>query len=516
MLLSFVRYVVVLEQKSDWVHMQERVLAQASELRAKLEHQINTALNLTLGSVVFVTSHPDITQQEFANFARVIIQHAPYVLNLGLAKDNVISHIYPLADNEAALGLRYMDNPEQRVAVLRAIKTKNTVIAGPVNLVQGGRGFISRIPIFLNDTNQSYWGISSIVIKLEPFFDVVGLTEVSSTLSIALRGKDATGAQGEVFYGDPQLFDRQNVILDIPLPTGSWVLAAAPKQGWAVGNERTYKIYIAGVCLSLLVCFLLYSLLCKNIDLKREQVKAEIATEHKSRFFTNMTHELRTPLTAIFGAIKLLGSPAISRENPAWKELLSNAERNSQRLMWIVNDILDLKKIETGKMEYHLTSQLIVDVVNESIDEMAQYAEQFKINLTLMQDCQQSLTINADRIRFVQVISNLLSNAIKHSQPGDSITVYVKQDMDAARIEVADAGPGIESSMLEKIFNEFEQVHHSDTGINKLVASSGLGLSICKQIVCDHGGQIGCYNGLESGAVFFIKMPLVTSQSERE
>lgn len=509
MLLLFTHYVVGLDRQSHRFHLQERVLAQAGDLRTRLEQQIHTTLNLTMGSLVYVATHPNISQNEFAIFAKEIIQHAPYVLNLGLAKDNVISHIYPQAGNENVLGLRYMDHPQQRDAVLRAIETKKTVIAGPVELIQGGQGFISRIPIFLNDNKESFWGISSIVVKVEPFFKQAGLNEFASTLDIAIRGKDATGEQGDVFYGNPQLFNNSNIVLNIPLPVGSWSLAAAPKHGWSYDYARSTKLYVSGACLSLLFCLLLYSLLYKNIALKREQSNAKIANEHKSRFFTNMTHELRTPLTAIYGSIKLLGSDAIEPGSSTWNELLDNAERNCQRLKWIVNDILDLKKIESGKMTYHTITERILDVINESIDGVKQYAEQFHIPIQINHDPSVELLVNCDRVRLTQVICNLLSNAIKYSPPDKSITIDLKQENDFALVRVFDSGPGIDTSKLDSIFNEFEQVNHSDAGMHKTVASSGLGLSISKQIIQDHNGQIGCYNNKNGGSVFFIKIPLV-------
>ena len=504
-----VHFVVKLDKNMQRSYLQEHVLAQASDLRTRLEHEINTTLNLTLGSLVYVASHPNISQDEFALFAKEIIHRAPYIQNMGLAKDNVISHIYPLQNNEKALGLRYLDNSAQRDAVVRAIETRKTVIAGPVNLVQGGQGFISRIPIFLNDGNNSYWGISSIVVKVEAFFNKVGLTEIATSMNIALRGKDASGASGEVFYGDKSLFDNPaNVILMIPLPQGNWVLAAAPKQGWIFNNSRVYKMYTVGISISLLIAVLLYFLMLQNIALKREQLKAIQASEHKSRFFTNMTHELRTPLTAIFGAIRLLASNKVPVNSVAWQELFNNAERNCQRLMWLVNDVLDLKKLESGKLKYHLTLESMDDVVKDAMDEVQQYAEQFHINIVFNDHPQQLVKVKIDRKRIQQVIVNLLSNAIKFSPANAQVEITVQQKDDCLFVEVLDYGNGIDENNIEGIFSEFDQAEQTSESSRKIAASTGLGLSISKKLVEDHGGSIGCYNKENAGAVFFFKLPL--------
>ncbi len=507
-LCTFVHYMVQLDIKNQHAHLHAQVLAQAGDLRTRLEHEIHTTLNLTMGSLVYVASHPDINQEEFAQFAKEIMQRAPYIQNLGLAKDNVISHVYPLQGNEKALGLRYLDNPAQRDAVLRAIETKKTVIAGPVNLVQGGQGLISRIPIFLNDAKNSYWGITSIVVKVESFFEKVGLVDSTATLNVALRGNDASGAIGEVFYGDASLFDQpDNVVLTIPLPQGSWVLAAAPKNGWISDHTRVVTLYTVGIAFSLLIAALLYFLMLKNIALRHAERKAVLASEHKNRFFTNMTHELRTPLTAIYGSIKLLDSGKVPVGSTPWKELFNNAERNCQRLMWIVNDILDLKKLESGKLEYHMALESIDAIVDDAVDEVQQYAEQYHINIQRNPQPQQPAMVEVDRNRIQQVVVNLLSNAIKFSPAGAKVEVHTRLENDGICVEIQDYGTGIAEDKIAAIFNEFVQAENASDNSRKIAASTGLGLSISKQMVEDHGGSIGCYNKNNAGAVFYFKLP---------
>lgn len=176
------------------------VLMRASLVRAKLEYEIHSTLNLTMGLIVFVASNPDFSPEKFTPIARELQQKAPHIRNIGLARDNVISHMYPLEGNEAALGLSYLDHPLQRNSVLRAIKQRNTVIAGPVDLVQGGRGFISRIPIFVGMSEQRYWGIASIVIDVDTLYRNSGLLNTDSPLHFALRGKDGLGADGQHFW----------------------------------------------------------------------------------------------------------------------------------------------------------------------------------------------------------------------------------------------------------------------------------------------------------------------------
>ena len=516
-LCLLVRFVVTLDEHSQLAYLQLQVQAQAGDLRNRVEHEINTALNLTMGSLVYVASHPDITQAEFARFAEDIMRRAPYIQNLGLARDNVITHIYPMQGNEKALGLRYLDNAEQRAAVLRAINTRNTVIAGPVDLVQGGQGFISRIPIFLDEGEKRYWGVASIVVKTEPFYAKVGLIDGDLPLNVAVRGKDATGATGEIFFGDAKLFaDPASVVLSIPLPEGSWVLAAQPKQGRSTDKGRIYALYTLGLGVSVFITILLYSLLMKNLALKAEQRKVLLASEHKNRFFSNMTHELRTPLTAVYGSVRLLNSGKLPADSSAWKDLCDNAERNCQRLMWLINDILDLKKLESGKFQYHLSEESVLNIVSDAIQEMQPYAEQFQIPLQLHPRLTPSATVMADRKRIHQVMLNLLSNAIKFSPAHTAVEIIVEPNGTDIRIKIVDYGSGIEADKIAGIFNEFEQAEAVPQSARKLPAGTGLGLSISKQLVQDHGGHIGCYNQPQSGAVFFFTLPAANTGDQTE
>jgi len=221
-------YLLYLGKGRRLAREKEAVVKEAGRVRTLLESEINTTLNLTLGLVIYVASNSDVSQETFSSIARLLIRRTPHIRNIALAKANIITHMYPLAGNEAALGLRYMDNPAQRPAVIRAIETRRTVVAGPVNLVQGGRGMISRSPIFLSDKESSYWGLASMVMDVDSLYAASGLMD-ASLYRYALRGKDGMGLRGEVFYGDPTLFsDRDAVQLPITLPVGSWVLAAAP------------------------------------------------------------------------------------------------------------------------------------------------------------------------------------------------------------------------------------------------------------------------------------------------
>ncbi len=239
-------------------------------VRARLEGEINSTLHLTRGLTAYVATHPEVDDTEFTQLSAEIVSVGRNIRNIGLAKNNIITHMYPLAGNEAALGLEYEKNPAQWPAVKRAMELNRTVVAGPVNLVQGGRAFIARTPIYtrapgvsgiLSKHRPAYWGIASIVIDMPPLFQSAGIDVDHSDIELAIRGKDGLGEKGDIFYGKEALFNAEPVLQSVILPNGSWQLAATPIGGWGVSAESLWLPRLAGWFAALLIGGLLGGLL---------------------------------------------------------------------------------------------------------------------------------------------------------------------------------------------------------------------------------------------------------------
>ncbi len=201
------------------------LLTQLSALRARLEAEMNGTLHRVQGLVAVVATDDTLTDDRFQALAEKISRDAPHIRNVGLAPGNVLTFIYPRRGNEAAIGLRYRDVPEQWPAVEQAMKTGDTVIAGPVNLVQGGTALIARTPIFNEVINSDgfperrYWGIASTVISdLSLFADVLVMDQFDA--DIALRIGD------RVILGDPVLFQGDAVRAPVQVPGDVWEMAA--------------------------------------------------------------------------------------------------------------------------------------------------------------------------------------------------------------------------------------------------------------------------------------------------
>jgi diguanylate cyclase (GGDEF)-like protein len=238
--------------------------AEAATARSRLESELNATLSLSLGLSTFVLARPDFGEGDFAQVAASLIRQQPAIRSVALAPDNVIRFIYPEAGNEKALGLRFLDTPAQRDAVLRVMREQRPVVAGPVELVQGGIGIINRIPIVFTrpDGSPHYWGLASVAVDPLPIFERAGLrTDSGASVRYALRGRDGRGARGEAFLGDVALFeDPKAVLMDVVIPGGQWQLAAvATVPEPAAGGALQAPLALIALAAGALVAYSLFA-----------------------------------------------------------------------------------------------------------------------------------------------------------------------------------------------------------------------------------------------------------------
>ena len=227
-ILFLVWYVERAERERYQEQVRANVLNRLSAVRARLEETLNQRLFLAKGFVAYVSAiNPEITQEEFARMAEIIVAEEPGILSMSLYKDSVVSHIHPLEGFKAAIGFDPRTIPEEREAIERAIKTRETIVAGPIDLVPEGIAFISRTPVFLTPPgappqSDRYWGMVGVAVDQPTLFTEAGLFELSDSLELAIRGKDGLGEKGEVFFGDPAIFQREPMLVSVTLPNGSW------------------------------------------------------------------------------------------------------------------------------------------------------------------------------------------------------------------------------------------------------------------------------------------------------
>jgi diguanylate cyclase (GGDEF)-like protein/PAS domain S-box-containing protein len=224
-------------------------------IRSRLEVNLRGDIHLVKGLVSFVASRPQITQEEFARAAKPLFDGGSNLRNIGAAPDMVIRMMYPMAGNEKAIGLDFRKTPNQFETANQARTTGQLILAGPLELVQGGKGIIGRIPVFTEDRNgkKRFWGLISAVIDTDRLFRNSGLSDADLPLEIAIRGKDGKGSRGAVFFGRAELFEADPVLADIALPNGSWQIAAVPRGGWPARADNTGLLRLMFLVISLLI-----------------------------------------------------------------------------------------------------------------------------------------------------------------------------------------------------------------------------------------------------------------------
>ncbi len=208
----------------------------------------------------------------------------------------------------------------------------------------------------------------------------------------------------------------------------------------------------------------------------------------KDEFISTVSHELRTPLTSIRGALGLLSAGLLGTVDAKAHNLLRIASTNTERLIRLINDILDLERMESGRAPLVLRRCSVQDLAREAVETMNAMADAAQIHLDLQCYASPELVFfDADPDRILQVLTNLLSNAIKFSPPGTTVSVQIDGDADSLLVKVVDEGRGIPDDKLESVFDRFQQVESADASRK---GGTGLGLAICRSIVQQHNGAI--------------------------
>ena len=221
----------------------------------------------------------------------------------------------------------------------------------------------------------------------------------------------------------------------------------------------------------------------------------------KQEFISTVSHELRTPLTSMLGSLDLLLAGVLGELTPDASELIEIAQRNAARLIALINDILDLDRLESGRLQMHAQRVRLRDIGRTAVEAVSSFAAREGIVIDLRLP---DVEVFADEGRICQVLVNLVSNAIKFSPRASRVTVDASVADTMATISVIDHGRGIPSAFLGRIFERFEQVEAGDARKN---SGSGLGLAICRLIVEQHGGTIGVESTEGEGSRFWFTLP---------
>ncbi|MEQ8666788.1 MAG: ATP-binding protein [Rhodospirillales bacterium] len=506
-----------------------------SLVASTLSQTVSARLSHIDSLAAFVRLNPWFTQEEFSRFANFLHRNRTGILSMQVQPNGVVLHITNEEQNKGVIGHDLFADPNRKAMVERAVRDRHFSIAGPIDLVQGGKAIIARRPLYqtsngisfdtdpgvANPRNQ-FWGFTTVLIDPAPLLAEAGYHRISDEFDVAIRGKDALGAEGAVFFGSESVFARSIATADVILPNGSWQIGASLPEGYTyAGFEFSQEYWYLTALIAALLAYAAYIVTDRpgrlkeavdraTAELVEARDRAEAADKAKSEFVSVVSHELRTPLTSIRGSLDLLASGKVAKLEPKAQELIDLGARNSHRLVSLVNDILDVNKMLWGELEFEFKPVLLGDLLREAVQLNQPFAETEGVSLQLtlpVESDVNDLTIVCDRARIEQVITNVISNACKFSPRDDIVTVtaVVLENEGVVSISVADNGPGIPEEFQAKIFDRFTQVDSSDT---RRAGGTGLGLFICQLIMTRHSGDIDFETRPGGGTTFSVRLPI--------
>jgi signal transduction histidine kinase len=242
-------------------------------------------------------------------------------------------------------------------------------------------------------------------------------------------------------------------------------------------------------------------------EIQDKSHQLEEASQHKSQFLANMSHELRTPLNAILGYTELMADGAYGEPSEKMLGILKRLEANGRHLLGLINDVLDLSKIEAGQLELELSDYCVQDIAQTVRSTLEPLAADKKLAFKV--DMAANLPPGrADGRRLTQVLINLVGNAIKFTDAGE-VAVKAEANDGQFRVSVRDTGPGISAADQAKLFQEFQQ---ADNAITRKKGGTGLGLAISKRIVEMHGGKIWVESLPGQGSTFTFTLPVIVER----
>jgi signal transduction histidine kinase len=238
-------------------------------------------------------------------------------------------------------------------------------------------------------------------------------------------------------------------------------------------------------------------------EIQDKSRQLEEASQHKSQFLANMSHELRTPLNAILGYAELMADGAYGEPSEKMLGILKRLEANGKHLLGLINDVLDLSKIEAGQLELELSDYCVQDIAQTVRSTLEPLAADKKLafKLELARDLPAG---HGDGRRLTQVLINLVGNAIKFTDAGE-VAIKAEANHGSFYVSVRDTGPGISAADQTKLFQEFQQ---ADNAITRKKGGTGLGLAISKRIIEMHGGRIWVDSIVGQGSTFFFTLPV--------
>ena len=465
-----------------------------------------------------------ISDAQFAQLSR-LMQDEDYIIKTHeIAKDGIVSQIYPIQGNENAMGFNVLEDSERKKAALLARDSGEYTIAGPFDLVQGGTGVLLFDPVYQTDAqgNEKFWGFSILVMDWEKFIDKMELDKLEEAGYHYQIWKRDNKDNEKVVIAQCVNFEKEDTLeVACKVPNDTWYFEIIPGNGLITSMQKLW-----GLLISLMTAFIImivylqfrmqrYREQIHETELEKAVYEAKSANEAKTRFLFNMSHDIRTPMNAIIGFAELLEKHIDERDRAL--DYIGKIKSSSEFLLSLINYVLETARIESGKTtlkkEVCCASRLIESLTDIFEPEVCKKG----LTYSYTKDIEHEYVMG-DETKVREIFINIIGNSLKYTPAGGKITIDIREipfdreNYIAYKIVVEDTGIGMSEDYLPHIFEEFSREH---TSTESKVVGTGLGLPIVKALIDLMGGTIEIESEVGKGTKTTVMIPFEIATQEQ-
>ena len=465
-----------------------------------------------------------ISDAQFAQLSR-LMQDEDYIIKAHeIAKDGIVSQIYPIQGNENAMGFNILEDSERKKAARRARDSGEYTLAGPFELVQGGTGVLLFDPVYQIDAqgNKKFWGFSVLVMDWEKFIDKMELNKLEDAGYHYQIWKRDNKDNEKVVIAQCVNFEKEDTLeVACEVPNDTWYFEIIPENGWITSIQKLWGLLISFMTAFIIMTVYLqfkmrrYREQIHETELEKAVHEAKCANEAKTRFLFNMSHDIRTPMNAIIGFADLLEKHIDEKERV--RDYIGKIKSSSEFLLSLINYVLETARIESGKTtlkkEVCCASRLIESLTDVFEPEVCKKG----LTYSYTKDIEHEYVMG-DETKVREIFINIIGNSLKYTPAGGKITLDIREipfdreNYIAYKIVVEDTGIGMSEDYLPHIFEEFSREH---TSTESKVVGTGLGLPIVKALIDLMGGTIEIESEVGKGTKTTVMIPFEIATQEQ-
>ena len=490
-----------------------KYMAQITEKRVRARLDQYSMLSALLGN--YISAGENLDENTFSELAEKIPNEDGVIKAFELAPEGIVTDIYPKQGNEGAFGLDMLQEHERKKDAILARDSGKYTIGGPYQLKQGGTGALLFNPVYQDNNSEQgeFWGFVILVIDWERFIGEINLDYLSDADFCYRIWTYDRGSRDKIILAESQDNMPDNILtVECAVPNNTWYFDIIPSEGW---SPRSYWIMciVISYVFSLLIATVFYLISSKKhrerqyeAELEKAAEQAKNANEAKTRFLFNMSHDIRTPMNAIVGFSGLL-EKNLQNERKA-KEYLEKIQSSSNLLLRIINQVLEMARIESGTAVLQLKAEDMDALFHRVNIVFEEDVRKKNLQYHAVLDVRHHYVV-CDQTKLQEIMLNIISNAIKYTPEGHSIYVEVHEAVSENPSKIRyifsceDTGIGMSEEYLPHIYEEFSREH--STTENK-VPGTGLGLPIIKSMIELMGGSIQVESRQGIGTKFTIDL----------